>query len=243
MAQVFPIQEGHFSVSSDKEFRVLTSSSPAGLKVAVQPFLIKFDEELILLDAGLGWQVNGELILHRELKYNGLPPTAITKIVLSHLHKDHVGGLGTWQAGVFKLNFPQASIYVQAREFDFAVQQHDNPAYDQEILEAFKHLPEIIWMNDDAGWITPDLCYQVTGGHSPFHQVFWITDGEHAIFYAGDNLPQQVYFQLDIAYKTDYDGKSAERDRLHWKQRVAKEGWTILFYHDLENPMMTYLSS
>lgn len=240
MIEAIALREGNFYVSKEKDFIPLVPDSPNGLKVAVQPFLIKIDTGHVLLDAGLGTQDDNGLLLHQRLQQAGVAAEDIDAILLSHLHKDHVSGLGFWKTGVFQLNFPNAKIYVQSREFYYALKQVENPSYSREILEALKNLSEVVWMSDDHGAISDNISYEVTGGHSPFHQVFWIKDGNKTYFYGADNLPQKGYFDLNIAYKTDYDGESAKNDRQTWRQRAEDEHWRVLFYHDMGETIVQY---
>ncbi|MGJ1242627.1 hypothetical protein [Sphingobacterium siyangense] len=80
--------------------------------------------------------------------------------------------------------------------------------------------------------------YSVTGGHTPYHQVFWIKEDGETAFYGADNLPQMGYLNYQIAFKTDYDGKKAMEKRIIWKQRAQEEQWKILLYHDIENEII-----
>ena len=90
-------------------------------------------------------------------------------------------------------------------------------------------------MNDEnSGQITDNIQFEVTGGHVPFQQVFWIIDGEDIIFYGADNLPQLNYFRYHAAFKNDVDGIKAMEDRLRWEQQAKEEHWKILFYHGKE---------
>lgn len=43
-----------------------------------------------------------------------IPPEQVTKVVITHIHFDHVGGME-----VFPKAFPKAKFYVQKKEFDF----------------------------------------------------------------------------------------------------------------------------
>lgn len=59
--------------------------------------------------------------------------------MVSHLHKDHIEGIGYFVNGSFVQNFPNAKIYIQEREIDFALEQINNPSYVFEILNQLKN--------------------------------------------------------------------------------------------------------
>ena len=99
--QVIPLSEGVFTIGHDKVFHsfnqnsdVLTDRPVGSLLVEIQPFLVIIDGVNILFDTGLGFRLpNGILQIHHNLEQHGLSPNDIHKVILSHLHKDHAGGL------------------------------------------------------------------------------------------------------------------------------------------------------
>ncbi len=218
------IKLGNFKVDKYKNFEYLKSNDEGtSIKLAIQPFLITLGSDIILLDVGLGFLEDNEPVILKRLKDHEVNPQNITKILLSHLHKDHADGLGYFKDNEFIQNFPNAAIYIQKREYDFAVQQTENPSYNIPLLNELQNLSNVIWLNDDEGEITPEITFQLTGGHSKFHQVFWIKEGNSTIFYGADDLPTTGYFKRSIAYKTDYDGHKAMEFRKIWKKQTERE--------------------
>src|SRR5690606_3421988 len=128
--------------------------------------------------AGLSFLEDNQPVLLKRLQENRIEVNSITKILISHLHKDHTDGLGYFNDNEFIQNFPDATIYIQKREYDFALQQTKNPSYNIPLLNELQNLSNIIWLNDDEGNITPAVSFKVTGAHSKFHQVFWINESD-----------------------------------------------------------------
>ena len=99
--KIFPLSEGAFSIDSTKIFIPFNKKDediqnrPVGsLLVEVQPFCVVTSKDILLFDTGLGFTNNdGVLQLHQNLLDNGIQPGDVTKVLLSHLHKDHSGGL------------------------------------------------------------------------------------------------------------------------------------------------------
>ncbi|MBD8084204.1 MBL fold metallo-hydrolase [Chryseobacterium caseinilyticum] len=237
--KVVALKEGNFSANKEKEFVFLDESSK-GIKMSIQPFLVMTGTENILLDAGLGWLENHQPKIVVNLSEHKLQPSHIDKILLSHLHKDHISGLVNTSAEEWNLNFPDAEIYIQKREYEFALSKKGSLSFDFEILDFIIKNAEIIWMNEDSGSISNEITFQVTGGHSPFHQVFWIKNEEEIYFYGADNLPQSAYLKYHLAYKTDFDGKTAKDHRIEWEILAKKEHWKVLLYHDLEQSILEF---
>lgn len=240
--KIIPLKEGNFSASKTKDFTLLTEENfdtVSGIKMSVQPFLIITENDYILLDAGIGWKnENGTSVVSEILERENISHSQITKILLSHLHKDHIEGAVTLTDSGFEATFPNADIYIQRRELDFAMENKGNPSFNFEVLEKLIQLPHIIWMNDDKGQITDEISYEVVGGHTPFMQVFWIKENEEAAFYGADDLPQASYLKYHLAYKSDFDGRKAMELRLRWEKEAKENDWKILLYHDLEKAVI-----
>src|SRR5687767_6165258 len=99
---IIPLSEGSFTVDSSKEFVPFDESKhelqdrPSGsLLVEIQPFIVVTSNDILLLDTGLGFSnAAGRLQIHENLLNAGVDPGRVTKVLLSHLHKDHAGGIG-----------------------------------------------------------------------------------------------------------------------------------------------------
>lgn len=240
--KIIPLKEGNFSASKTKDFTLLTEDNfdtITGIKMSVQPFLIITENDYILLDAGIGWKnENGISVVSEILERENISHGQITKVLLSHLHKDHIEGAVIFTENGFEATFPNADIYIQKRELDFAMGNKGNPSFDFEVLEKLIQLPNIIWMNDDQGQITDEISYEVVGGHTPFMQVFWIKENGETAFYGADDLPQASYLKYHLSYKSDFDGRKAMELRLKWEKEARENNWKILLYHDLEKAVI-----
>ncbi|WP_165358906.1 MBL fold metallo-hydrolase [Spirosoma sordidisoli] len=241
------LREGLFTVNADKVFTPIDDqtdvSSPelAGrVVVAVQPFLVCTQTDFILLDTGLGYSRDGQLQILTALEREGVTPGQISKVILSHLHKDHTGGIGHWLSDdQFALNFPNATYYVQERELAFARQQTGNPSYHAPTLRVLENHPQVEWLHTDEGQLNDQIWYAVSGGHTPFHQTITIREGSETLFYGADEVPQFGYLRRNVAYKNDYDGKRARDSRKRWVEQGEAGNWTFLLYHNRQLPFAT----
>lgn len=243
--KIIPLNEGIFSVTKDKIFTPINRDevatvSPGVLTMSVCPFLIVLPDDIILLDTGLGCTANGKPQIASLIEAAGYTAKDVTKILLSHLHKDHVDGLGYMAGDDFVPNFPNAAIYLQQNELKYALEQLSSHSFNPEILEEIASLPNLVFMDADKGTIGNHITFEVTGGHTPFHQVFWIKDSDTTAFYGADNLPQISYLKFHIAYKSDFDGKTAMELRQKWELQAKDENWTVLFYHDFNKNSVVF---
>lgn len=240
--KIIPLKEGNFSASRTKDFTLLTDENfdtVKGIKMSVQPFLIVTDKDYILLDAGIGWKnTDGKTVISELLEKENIKPEQITKLLLSHLHKDHIDGSIQKTEDGFAPAFPNAEIYIQKRELAFAMENKGNPSFDFDTLEKLISLPNIVWMDEDSGKINEEISFEVVGGHTPFMQVFWIRENNETAFYGADDLPQESYLKYHLAYKSDFDGRKAMELRLEWQKKAAEDQWKILLYHDLDKAVI-----
>ena len=242
--KIIPLSEGSFTIDKSKLFVPfdkakddLQARSTGSLLVEVQPFVVITSKDVLLLDTGLGFEKKGVLQIHQNMKDAGIDPGSITKVLMSHLHKDHAGGVGIEDklSSLKELSFPQAKYYVQQRELDFAFEK-GFPSFIPHELETLKESEQVIFLQDDKGSIDNYISYEITGAHSPFHQVFWIEDDNEIIFFGADDAPQLGQMKHRFVAKYDYDGKKAADLRIKWWEEGEKEGWTFLFYHDIKTP-------
>lgn len=242
--KIIPLSEGAFTIDHSKLFVPFDKAAddlqqrPTGsLLVEVQPFVVVTTEDIILIDAGLGFEKNGRLQLHNNLMDAGINPAEVTKVLMSHLHKDHAGGVSQVNPDTkrYELSFPSAKYFVQRKEMEFAFEK-GFPSYLPEELAILKDAPNVVWLDGD-GVIDGYIQYQLVGGHSPYHQVFKIVDGGVIAFFGGDNAPQLQQMKSKFVAKYDYDGKRAMNLRQQWWEEGMAEGWQFLFYHDINTPV------
>jgi glyoxylase-like metal-dependent hydrolase (beta-lactamase superfamily II) len=242
--KIIPLSEGSFTVDKtkifapfDEEKDVLKERPRGSLLVEVQPFVIITDNDVLLLDAGLGFSnQNGVLQLHQLLMDNGINPSEVTKVLMSHLHKDHSGGVGIEnENGISdKLSFPTAKYYIQRQELELALND-TTASYVKEDLQCLKDSPQVVLL-DGNGVIDRYIRYEMTSAHSKYHQVFWIIENGQTIFFGGDDAPQLGQMKNKYVAKYDYNGKKCMELRQEWWKKGNEEHWTFLFYHDIKAP-------
>jgi glyoxylase-like metal-dependent hydrolase (beta-lactamase superfamily II) len=156
---------------------------------------------------------------------------------LSHLHKDHAGGVSYKdQLGHYHLSFKNAKYYVQKPGFDFAMSA-GFPSFMTEEILTLERSGQTVFLNNEEGFIDGYIHYKVTGAHSPHHQVFWIEEDGEKIFFGADDAPQIQQMKHRFVAKYDFDGKEAMELRKLWWQQGKEQNWTFLFYHDVKTPV------
>jgi glyoxylase-like metal-dependent hydrolase (beta-lactamase superfamily II) len=248
--RIYPLSEGSFTIDYSKVFvpfdtatENLQSRPKGSILVEIQPFVVVTDNDIILFDTGLGYfGKSGKLQIHENLMQNGIDPSSVTKVFMSHLHKDHAGGISYVDPIHHErfISFPYAKYYIQKREFDLAV-SGNSPSYLAEQVQILEDFSGVVWLTEDEGIIDDLIQYQLTAGHSLYHQVAWIKEADTTFFFGGDVAPQLQQMKSKFIAKYDLDGKTAMQWRQLWWEQGTKAQWTFAFYHDIQFP--TYLPS
>lgn len=234
--QVFTLSEGSYSVDASKKFIPFDPAihspkdRPASLFIHVQPFLVKLENSLILLDTGLGYSnEQGQLHLHENIRKAGFEPEDVALVLMSHLHFDHSGGMVHHYNGKMELSFPNATYVMQRGEWETAFSSKSS-SYHTDIFDFIQRNAQI-HLVEDSGQLTNEIAYELTGAHCPYHQVFLIEQGGDKVFFGGDVLPEPEELIRKFVAKYDYDGRKAMELRDEFGRKAAAEKWKCLFYH------------
>ena len=247
--KIIPLSEGTFTIDKTKLFVPFDENKhelqerPVGsLLVEVQPFVVITKNDVLLLDTGLGFAIENDMLqIHKNLFQAGIEADSITKVLLTHLHKDHAGGVSKEDKlrGLSSLSFPKATYYIQEKELDFAFEK-GFPSFILNELTALRDGSNVVLLNADKGMIDDYIEYTITAAHSPYHQVFWIRQDDETVFFGGDDAPQLQQMKHRFIAKYDYDGKKCMELRKQWWETGEQEKWTFLFYHDVKNPIFKF---
>jgi glyoxylase-like metal-dependent hydrolase (beta-lactamase superfamily II) len=244
--KIIPLSEGTFTIDKTKVFVPfeiekdnLQHRTAGSLLVEIQPFAIVTSKDILLIDTGLGFTKDNKMQIYKNLEANNISHSQVTKVLLSHLHKDHAGGVSTKdRLGHYSLAFPNANYYVQKKEVDYAFEV-GFPSYMIEEIGILVDHPKVILL-DGSGDIDGYIHYEISGGHSPYHQAFWIHENGETVFFGGDDAPQLQQMKSKFVAKYDYDGKKSMQLRQQWWQQGHEEKWKFLFYHDIKAPVYNH---
>jgi len=158
------------------------------MTVSVNAFLLRHGERLCLIDAGDGiWRGETLGFLPRALAKLGIAPDEITDLFMTHLHRDHAGGLFRDN----RLVYPNANMHVAADEIAFwstpelidDVQRVQVPIA-QAALEAYRERIFVIHPGEE---ILPGIAVRALPGHTP-GQVGFQLGKERPLLIAADAL-------------------------------------------------------
>ncbi|WP_236635871.1 MBL fold metallo-hydrolase [Paracoccus aminophilus] len=192
------------------------------------PSLVKAGDALVLFDTGL----NPEGIL-AALAQAGVAPEAITHVVLTHMHGDHIGGLmGEGPT------FPNAELIVPRAENDYWAAQ-DNDAYKAKVLPLIGKARQI----GDSDEILPGIRAEAAHGHTPGHTTYLLTSGEKQLLLSGDSFNHYVFSVAHPEWQVrfDADKEAAIQTRKKVLERLAVDRIPFIGYH-MPYPAVGFIS-
>ena len=194
-AQVSLIQDGDLTLAAAELFQDLPPAAWAGrlpqaadgqVIVPVHAALVQVDGEAILLDTGSGAApadgARGGALLP-ALAALGLTPDDITRVVISHLHGDHVGGLVDRAGDTVRPAFPRARHHLPRADWDWLQGFPDELR--AQYLRPLEALPGLTLDAPDDR-LTPSLRSVGAAGHTPGHRCLVIESAGHAFCFLGD---------------------------------------------------------
>ena len=214
--------------------------SPEGkVSFNLAAFLIRSDGKNILVDTGLGpkpadapetpW---GELM--NDFQAHGVNPADIDMVVMTHLHRDHVGWNLLSQNGKYEPSFPNARYYMSRGDWD--------ACHDPALIESrFPNAPQCVWPLEELGLIefmegeysiTSELTTIPTPGHTPGHMSINITSQGESALVLGDVLHNtaQVH-ELEWASRADIDPDVARATRRAMVDRMEQQDLLVAAVH------------
>lgn len=187
----------------------------------VDALLVRTGTRVVLLDTGLGPKLHGALLA--SLRSAGVAPDAVTDVVITHTHGDHVGGLV--DAGG-ALAFPNATIRMAAAEWAWMKGQAGSP----ELVKAIE--PRVQTFTPGKP-VAPGITPIALDGHTPGHVGYEIVSGKARLLDIGDLAHSSVVSlqkpEWTVAF--DKDAAVAKATRKATLARLAKSHELVFAPH------------
>jgi glyoxylase-like metal-dependent hydrolase (beta-lactamase superfamily II) len=195
----------------------------------------------ILVDAGLGVEfpdfARAGQTVHR-LEAAGIDPAAVTDVVLTHLHMNHVGGLLT--AGLKERLRPDLRIHVATAEAefwespDFSHTDMPEPVPDALTSIASRFLNEYrgqLQTFETEYELAPGVLVSRTGGHTPGHSIVRVESGGDRLTFAGDAVFEPGFDNPEWQNGFEHDPEEAARVRVLLLRELAATGESLVATH------------
>lgn len=207
--------------------------------------LVDDGERVILFDTGMGDKQSekffsfryfyGDESLEKAFREAGYSFDAVTDIVFTHLHYDHVGGAFRWdETGQNPVAvFPNAQYWCSRRQYDWA--RNPNPR------EAAAFIPENqnpifesgkLNLIEDEGFFTENIYFKMIHGHTDGQIIPIIESGGKKFVFMADFIP--TVHHLPLPYVPSYDIRplTVMEEKEKFLQEALENGYFLVFEHD-----------
>ena len=211
------------------------AARPGGIRLVFNQYLIEDGNRRILIDTGPAGLLGESGKLPSALKAVGLAPEDIDAVIVTHMHRDHIGGL---VAGG-RRNFSNAEIYIGRREVAHWTDPAQRAAAPDFLKSSFDASAELIRLYpklhaiDGERSIVPGVSTIDLAGHTPGHIGVRIEDGGKSLLMVGDMLfhPSLHPAATDIGFIFEQDPEAARAMRARFFPRAAEEKALIAATH------------
>lgn len=207
---------------SAEEFAAVSAANNIPTDVAqfyFTPTVVNTGSELILFDTGL----NAEGITS-ALDAAGYAPEQVDKVVITHMHGDHVGGLMDADFDTFE----NAAVITGAAEHN-----HWSGTDSGAFLGKVKPLEERMSFLDDGGSVAPGITAMAAFGHTPGHMAYMLeSEGKQLVIgadFANHYVYSLAYPDWEVLFDTDKAQAAATRRRM--LDMMAADQLPFIGYH------------
>lgn len=164
----------------------------------VDALLVKDGKKTILIDTGLGPNVQG--LLMQSLAQAGVAPEQITDVLITHVHGDHIGGLVTAEG---TLAFPKAVVKISKPDWQWLQGQANMAALIKVITPQVKTFAP-------GDKVAPGINSVPLKGHTPGHVGYQIVSGQSRLLDVGDLVHSSIVSLAQPEWAITFDNDRDE---------------------------------
>lgn len=210
------------------------------MQTAVNAYLINTGRHLVLVDAGAAKLFGPSLgYVLQNMKAAGYEPAQVDTVVITHLHGDHMGGLGDADG---KPLFPKAKILVAQADADFWLSKKVADAAPEQYRPFFKMARDTAapyvasgqWQTfTDDSVLVPGVRAVKANGHTPGHTAYEVESNGHKLLIWGDVVHAHAvqFAKPGVSFEFDTDRKQAVATRRGLMKAMAKSKSLVAGMH------------
>lgn len=252
--QYFSLEPARFKLDGGAMFGIIpkplwSKVHPADeqnrIELALRLILIKDGSKNILIDTGIG-DYHGEKFdqrfgivgkpspLELSLAEIGMKPSDITDLIISHLHFDHVGGIGKFVDGKIEPVLKNATVHLHKAHYEYSKKptERDTGSFQIEYFE-----PVIKWYMDHnqvhfvdgmEGDVVAGIKFKCSMGHTPYLLHAY----DEKMIYMADLIPTSNHVHIPWVMGYDISPGVTTIDKKNFLELIDQKHLTMIFEHD-----------
>ncbi|MAP01551.1 MAG: MBL fold metallo-hydrolase [Flavobacteriales bacterium] len=264
--QLYSIITGYFKLDGGAMFGVVPKSlwertNPSDTNNmctwAMRSLLIQDNDQLILIDTGIGnkqsakffshYYLHGDVSLKSSLKENGFSEDDITDIILTHLHFDHCGGSVEWantEKTILQPVFKNAKFWSNQQHWNWATQPNnrEKASFLAENILPIEESGQLNFINrtdriSKSGFSNIDVFF--ADGHTESQMIPMINYKGNKIVFMADLLPSTGHIPLPYVMGYDTRPLLTMDEKQLFLEQAAKNNYILFLQHDSVNECCT----
>lgn len=261
--KVFSIDTGHFKLDGGAMFGVVPKTIwnkmiPADennlCSWTMRCLLVDTGDKVVLIDTGLGdkqderffshYFLHGEGTLMNSIRQAGYTPEAVTDVLITHFHFDHVGGAVKKNAdGTLTPAFPNAKYWTTLRHYEWAYTPNarERASFLKENFVPLQEAGVLHYIPEEQGF-TWDQFFSIrlSYGHTESMMLPQIKVNQHVtLIYAADLIPSAYHVGLPYIMGYDIRPLVTLEEKTAFLREVAEMGYYLFLEHDKETECIT----
>lgn len=215
------------------------------IQLTTRLLLIQNGDKNILIDTGIGdyhgkkfderFAVVSEASpLERAFEKVGLTADKITDLIVSHLHFDHVGGIGKLENNILVPVMKNAILHLHQAHYEYSQNptERDTGSFITQdflpIVEYYQKENRIHWLTGMEGQILEELYFKCSMGHTPFLMHPY----DEKYIYLADLIPTSNHISIPWVMGYDIAPGQSTKDKKQFLEFIFNKNLEIVFEHD-----------
>ena len=215
------------------------------IHMSLRVMFFETENKKILIDTGIGEYhnekfyknfdiVSDENPLVKALATIKVKPEEITDVILTHLHFDHVGGIGDKNGNLL---FKNAIIHTHRKHYEYALNpsDRDSGSFHSHIFKDILDQAKIEFLDELEGTIIKDgadeIKYKTSFGHTPY----MIHPYNDKYIYMADLVPMSHHVPIPWVMGYDIEPAVTTKYKKEFYDFIIDKDLTMIFEHDNDN--------